>query len=145
MPSWGQLPIWVIAVVVILKVVFDFLKEWRGKRGEGASAEEKKLAVILKKLDPMEQQLRAVHDLVSRKDDDGAPLIYTRRSMEEALKALSVVLADVKIVLADIHNENRRQTEILKAIVDEQHRQAQQLTRLTLEIPCMRAGSNPGG
>lgn len=140
----NALPVWVLAVVVILKVVFDFLRSWKEGK-EGGSAEEKKLAVALRKLDVLEDQVKDVHDLVTKTDADGTPLIYNRSSMEGAIRGLTSVLNDVRQVLSDLHHENRQQTEILKRVAQEQARQGERLAKLSSDLPRIRMDSGVRG
>jgi hypothetical protein len=143
--DWGQLPVWLLAIVVILKVVFDFLEKWSAKKAksddDGRSPEEVKLRVVLAKLDVFEKQLSDLHQWHSVRDGAGQFLWYPSRSAERAIESLADVLSDMKQALVAVHSETKAQTEILKKIVENQHRQDERLTRLSADIPRLRAHS----
>ena len=151
MTDLGQLPMWIIAVVVILKVVFDFLEKlakWWSTRGSDTSQSspvEKKLHVVLGKLDTMGKQVEDLYEWHAVKDGDGVPIWYNRRSMEAAITTLADVLGDMKVVLSELSQETKRQAEILQRIAQNQQVHGERLAKLSSDLPAMRMGSGTGG
>ena len=78
-----------LAVIMIFKEIRLFLKDRK--------TEDTKCAVNCKVPDNidigvMAQQVSSMHSLHSKTDDDGVPMVYFRRSFEDAIKDLTSVL-----------------------------------------------------
>jgi hypothetical protein len=136
----GQVGVAGILIVLVLRMVFDFLKA-KKEDGKGNGKVEAKVAVMLRKMEAMEKKIEDLHLWHAKTDPDGVPVWYVRRSLEEAVLALTGVLSDVKNVLADLSRENKEQTAILREIVLEQGRASERLAKLTGGLPRLRADS----
>lgn len=135
----GQVGVAGILIVLVLRTVFDFLKA--KKNGGSNGRTEAKVAVMLRKFDAMEKKIEDLHVWHAKTDPDGVPVWYVRRSLEDAVLALTSVLSDVKNVLSDLSRENKEQTAILREIVNEQARASERLAKLTGDLPRLRADS----
>lgn len=147
LPDWAQhVSVGGIFLILVLRTVLDFLKEWRDKKDpdKSDSPEGRKLQVVIRKLEVVEAQVQDLHTWHSKTDGDGVPVWYRRRSMEEAIVALTSVLADVKVVLTGLSHENQRQTDVLAGIAHEQQRQSERLAKLSTDIPILRRGAGGG-
>lgn len=104
----GQVGIAGILTILILRTVFDFLDRYRNKKpSDSAGAAERKLAVLMKKIETMEIQVRELHQWHDQRDSDGVFRWYVRSSLEDALEKLVATLAQVGSVLAEVAREQK--------------------------------------
>ncbi len=105
----GQVGIAGILTVLILRTVFDFLDRYRNRKpGESAGAVERKLAVLMKKIETMEIQVRDLHQWHDTRDSDGVFRWYVRSSLEDAIEKLIKTLDHVGSVLAEVAREQKQ-------------------------------------
>ena len=108
----GQAGLIIACAVFILKQVFDFLIAWKGKKENGGennklnlgniagiiqtinriaetqSTTLEKIVGAVKRQEETYGWLKEIHEVVSRKDGDGVPLVYSRKLLLEELRKL---------------------------------------------------------
>ena len=101
-----------IFVVILLRLIFDFLKDWRRSREDKAingSTDIKRVLSIVKNLHewdqkamPLLKELHTWHDVV---DNDGVKIWYVRWSLETAISKLADNLLEQTKILQQMTNE----------------------------------------
>lgn len=151
--TWlGQVGVGGIFLILVLRMVLDFVAKFQqhkaakeqGDAGGNRSATtgehsilERKLAVLLQKVDPIEKQMADVHAWMSKEDGDGVKLVYTRRSLEEAIVALAESLDRQTKVLAEVAREQR-------TVIDGQKDVITKMSKITGDLPRFREPSRGG-
>lgn len=91
MEKLGEYPIQVAALIFIIKVMWDYIKELKSKSsGKTQNTGADGVSDNLKhELYDMSKQIKDMHEWMGKEDRDGRKLIYTPTSHEECLKKIS--------------------------------------------------------
>ncbi len=152
--TWlGQVGVGGIFLILVLRMVLDFVSKYEQRKaaknsgGDVAahrsattgehSILERKLVVIIKKIEVIEKQTDDLYKWHAKEDDDGVKVWYVRRSLEEAMMKLAESMDRQTTILAEVAREQRHVVEGQKAVID-------QISRLTEDLPRLRAPSQGG-
>ena len=90
--------------IMILKVVFDFMKEKRDKNG------------LQKKIENIEDSVKRTFDLHNHFDNDGVPLWFVPRSWADIQKDISESQRAITLTLQEISNTQKSIAKTLERI-----------------------------
>ena len=130
--SWiGQVGVGGIFVVLVLRMVFDFLEKREKKKNNGNTSDlgatGKKVHILLQKVEKIEKQTQDLYDWHNKEDEEGVKIWYVRRSLEEAITRLSTAIETQTKVLTEMSREQRSTNE--------------RLARLSQDLPRLRENS----
>lgn len=95
-----QLGVGGILVVLVLKMVFDFLKS-RGV-ANGAKIRDAETDDRRKAFWDMRSEVKAVHKVVEREDTDGTPMVYMKRSVVDAIGQNTEAITELSGVMRTV-------------------------------------------
>ena len=105
---------------VTLVLVYLFWSHTRKEKDTGPKHD-----VIWDKMLEMEQvgeetstMLTRLYEMHNVKDEDGIPVWHIRRSMLQEQSEIRQVLTDLHLAIRDIHQSQKRQTEVLEKLID---------------------------
>lgn len=153
--TWlGQVGVGGIFLILVLRMVLDFVSKYEqrkaaAKSGGGDIAAqrsattgehsilERKLIVLLKKVEIIEKQTDDLHQWHAKEDDDGVKIWYVRRSLEDAMMKLAESMDRQTQVLAEVAREQRHVVDGQKAVIE-------RISKLTEDLPRLRTPSQGG-
>jgi len=156
----GQVGVGGIFLLLVLQMVFKFVKEHREKKN---GADETGDAILLRRLDAMSEVMketcntakatsRHTSDLLKMhevKDADGVPIWYYRRSMEDAIDRLGITIDKQTTVMNEMSRRQERSTDVLERIVKTQEQLWDKMQQLSTDLtrtppaPLPRVASRP--
>lgn len=142
--SWiGQVGVGGIFLILVLKMVLEFVEKYRAKHDPESAVGrttgehqilEKKLMVIMGKLDQVEKQIDDLWVWHNKEDGDGRKIWYFSSSLTAALEKLAASLDKQTQVLTEVAREQRQVIEGQKQMIDK-------MSKLTGDLPRMRESS----
>jgi hypothetical protein len=140
--NWiGQVGVGGIFLILVLKMVLEFVQKYKAKQdGQtvGTSGEhsilEKKLMVIMHKVEKIERQTDDLHTWHDKEDGDGRKIWYLSSSLTTAMDRLATSLDKQTQVLAEVAREQRQ-------VIDGQRAMVEKLSKITGDLPRFASSS----
>jgi len=97
---------------ILIGIIFMFLVWMRDNKKPG-----NKLSID-ERLDSIDELCQIIWDAHNHKDEDGVYVWHLRQSWIRQQEEIKGVLQDLKEVIKDVHNGQKRQTDVLSALVE---------------------------
>ena len=109
-------PVWVLAVVIILREVFSFLRQYHQNGRSKNGSRDEDIRAMRSQLTTIAAQVRWLYDAHAVSDQNGIPVWYVRRDTQLAITEIRTMIERQNTILRRIHDALTEMQEDLKTL-----------------------------
>ncbi len=115
MEDFTQIPLAVAALLYIIKLLIDYIKDSRKSKNEPSGVLD---AQFKRDFYNMKKQTEDLHDWHNKEDGDGRKIWYVKESLEESIKSLSESINENTKTLGENMKENTTVLQGLHSLIN---------------------------